>query len=86
MIEDLRKDIDLYREAVKFKRILVAWVVFDVSDRKIIIKSIQLPNASSFPGRNWREVKQKEQAGSRIYPEKVCYTDHKIFNLRTKVS
>ena len=36
MTEDIRKDIDFYRRAVKFNGIAIAWDFFDVCDREII--------------------------------------------------
>ena len=48
MTEDIQKEIEFYRRAVKINGMAIAWDVFDVCDREIILDAIKHPEGLDF--------------------------------------
>ena len=48
MTEDMQKDIDFHRIAFKINGMVIAWDVFDVCDREIILEGRKRPMGFRF--------------------------------------
>ena len=54
MTENIQKDSEFYRKAVKFNGMAIIWVAFDVCVTNISLDTIKYPNDFSFLNRRWR--------------------------------
>ena len=83
MTEDLQK-VDFYRRAVKSNCIAIAWDVFDVCDREIVLDVIKHPKGFRFLNCRWRNDEEIASKAIQLYPENIFSTDYDCYNLRIR--
>ena len=83
MTENRKKNTEFYWRVSKIDCMAIAWVVFDVCDREVILEAIKHTEGFMIFNRNWRKNEEIAQEAVCLYPKNTCFTDNKIFNLRT---
>ena len=84
MIEDIQKDIEIYRRAVKINSIAIAWDVFDVCEKEIILDAIKHPRVFRFLKSTWGNDEEIASRAIHLYPGNVFYTDYDSITLETE--
>ena len=69
--EDIQKDDEFYRKAVKISGMAIAWDVFDVCDKEKLLDSIELRKGFRFFNSRWRNDEEIASQGTQLCPEKV---------------
>ena len=85
MTEDIQKDTEFYRRAVKINGIAIAWDVFDVCDKEIVLEAITHYKGLRFPNSRWRNDEETASRAIQFYLENVFYTTMIVTTLETAV-
>ena len=65
MTEDIQKDIEFHRRAVKINGMVFAW---DVCGREIILDAIKHPQGFRFLNSTWRNDEETASRAIQLYP------------------
>ena len=84
MTADIPKDIEFYRRAVKINGMAIAWDLFNVRDREIILDAKKHLKGFRFLNCRWRNDEEITSRAILLHPENTFYTDYDCYNLRNK--
>ena len=85
MIEDVEKDNEFYRRAVKINSIAIAWNVYDVYDKERILHGVKFPKGFRFLDCRWRIDKKIASGATQLCPKIVIHTDYDCYNLKNRM-
>ena len=63
----------------------IAWVVFDVCDKEVILNALKNPEGFTFLNCSWRNDEEIASREIQLYPEKVFYANFDCYNLRNRM-
>ena len=75
MTEGNQKDVVLYREGIKKDEMIVAWVIFVVCDKEIVLEAINHPKRFRFFNEKWKNDEEIAFRAIQLYPQNDLYSD-----------
>ena len=85
MTEDLQKDIKFERRVVEINGMVIAWGVYDVCDKEIVLDALKYPMGLRILSSTWRNAEKTAFCAILFYLEKNFYTDYDCFKLRNRM-
>ena len=82
MIENMQKEIDFYRRALKINAMATAWDANDTCDEEIILDAMKHPNGFRFLNSTWRNDDLIASQAIELYLENVFFADYVFYYLR----
>ena len=83
--DDTQKIFEFNQKAVKINGMAIAWDVFDVCDKKLILDALKQPKGFRFFSCIRKNDDEIASRTIHLYPENISYTDYKCYNLRNRV-
>ena len=74
MTEDKQKDIGFYRRAVKNDGMAIAWDVFVVCGKEVILAAMKHIKGFRFPDSTWKNDGEIDSRSIHLYVEKTFHT------------
>ena len=85
MTGDIQKDIEFYRRAFKIDGVTMAWDVFDVFDKKIVLEAVTHYKSFRFSNSRWRTDEQTASRAIQFYPENFFIPTVIVTTLKTEL-